>query len=158
MATFINPITAIRAGAQQRGKFVLINLCGGGTFIFDWFPTQPIELSRRANWPEQDTTTGTKPLFYMNRDPRHLDIREVWLDKSDDNQSVKPQMEALLALQDETCEGTPPPLLALWGDRQERVILEEVRFEETFHRQDGTPIRARASLSLKEIQGDGVGR
>ncbi|MGA9774008.1 MAG: hypothetical protein WBV94_33565 [Blastocatellia bacterium] len=143
----------------MNGKFVLVNLCGGGAFIFDWFPTSDgIELNRRANWPEQETTIGTKPLFYMNRDPRRLEIREVWLDRSDTNESITPLMNALLALQDEICEGTPPPLLALWGDRQERVILEEIRFEEKLHHQNGNPIRARASLSLKEIQEDGVGR
>jgi len=150
-------IVAPALGAQsaiQRmvGKYRLINLCGGGSFVFEWFPTAPIELSRRANWPEQDTTIGTKPLLYANRDPRHLDVREVWLDRTDTGESIKPQMDALLALQDETCEGTPPPLLAVWGDRQERVILEEVRFEEVFHAPAGHPIRARCSLTLKEVQ------
>ena len=142
----------IQSAAQQRGKFVLVNLCAGGTFVFDWFPTAPIEQSRRANWNEQDTTIGTKPLFYANRDPRKLEIREVWLDKTDLSQSVKPQIEALLALQDEVCEGTPPPLLAIWGDYQERVVLEEARIEQMFHAPSGIPIRARVSLSLKEVQ------
>ena len=137
---------------NARGKFVLINLCGGGAFVFDFFPTAPIEVSRRANWPEQETTRGTKPLFYFNRDPRKPEVREVWLDKTDTDTSITPQIERLMALQDETCEGTPPPLLAMWGDRQERVILEEVRIEETFHTPAGVPIRARVSLSLKELQ------
>ncbi|GEM_PF-3195947 len=136
----------------RKGKFILINLCGGGVFQFQWFPTGPIEVSRRANWSEQDTTTGTRPLFYFNRDPRRLEIREVWLDKTDTNQSIKPEIEAILALQNETCEGTPPPLLAVWGDRQERCVLEEARIEETFHAPEGHPIRARVSLSLKEVQ------
>ena len=152
MTAIINPLPFVSAAAQQNGRFGLINLCGGGAFFFDWFPTAPIELSRRANWPEQDTTIGTKPLFYANRDPRHLDVREVWLDRSDTNDSIKPQMDALLALQDETCEGTPPPLLAVWGDRQERVILEEVRFEEVLHARPGHPVRARCSLTFKELQ------
>ena len=156
--TSINPIALARGGAQQSGKFVLINLCAGGSFIFNFFPTQPIEVSRRANWEEQNTTIGTKPLFYMNRDPRRPEIREVWLDKTDTNESITPQLEALLALQDEVCEGTPSPLLVIWGDRQERCVLEDIHIEETFHRRDGAPIRARVSLSLKEIQGDAVGR
>jgi hypothetical protein len=148
------PITtgAQIAEGQQSGHLVLINLCGGGVFTFEWFPTAPIETSRRANWPEQDTTIGTKPLFYANRDPRLTGVHEVWLDKTDSNGSVTPEIEALFALQDEVCEGTPPPLLALWGDRQERVVLEELRVEEMFHRDDGTPMRARLSLQLKEVQ------
>jgi phage protein U len=90
--------------------------------------------------------------MYANRDPRKLDVGEVWLDKTATGQSVKPQMDALEALQEEVCEGTPPPLLAIWGDQQKRVVLEEVRFEETFHAPDGHPIRARCSLTLKEVQ------
>lgn len=136
----------------RKGKFILINLCGGGVFTFQFFPTAPIELSRRVEWPEQDVTTGAKPLFYHNRDPRRLEVREVWLDKSDTNASIKPEMEDILKLQLETCEGTPPPLLAVWGDRQERCVLEEARIEETFHAPEGHPIRARVSLSLKEVQ------
>lgn len=138
--------------SSQDGKFVVINLCGGGTFVFDFFPTAPITLGRRANWPEQDTTIGTKPLFYSNRDPRKLDVQEVWLDKTFTNESITPQIEALMALQNEICEGTPPPVLVLWGDRQERAVLEDIRVEEMFHHQSGYPMRARVTLSFKEIQ------
>ena len=142
---------ALTGFVQNFGKFVLINLCGGGVFRFDFFPNG-IDLSQHANWPEQDTTTGPKPLFYSNRDPRRIEVREVWLDKTDTNESLKPQMDALFHLQDETCEGTPPPLLAVWGDRQQRVILDDIRFEEVFHAPAGFPIRARCAMTLKELQ------
>lgn len=154
----INPVPiavgvgAQKANAAQSGKFVLINLCGGGVVTFQFFPTAPIETSRRANWEEQNTTIGTKPLFYFNRDPRRPNVQEVWLDKTDQNQSITPDIEALLALQDETCEGTPPLLLAVWGDRQERCVLEEIRIEEMFHHPSGFPMRAKVSLQLKEVQ------
>jgi phage protein U len=154
MATPINPIALARTAAQQYGRFVLVNLCAGGSFVFDYFPSPSLDLSRRANWHEQDTTIGTRPLFYFNREPRVTDVREVWLDRTDTNESITPQIEALLALQDEVCEGTPPPLLAIWGDRQERVVLEEVRVEEHKHHPTGYPIRARVSLTLKEVQDD----
>jgi hypothetical protein len=139
------------------GKFVVIPLGGPGVFVFDWFPTAPISLGRRANWPEQDVTTGTKPLFYMNKDPRNLNVQEVWLDRSDSNESITPQIEHLLAIQDEIEDGTPPPCLVLWGDRQERCVLEEVHVEEEFHEQGGSPIRAKVTLTFKELQSDAVG-
>lgn len=150
------PVGAIAGGAARpaagQGKFIVINLCGAGAFVFDFFPTAPITLGRRANWPEQETTIGTKPLFYANRDPRKLDVAEVWLDKTDTNESITPQIEQLMALQDETCQGIPPPVLVLWGDRQERSVLEDIRVEETFHHQSGYPMRARVTLSFKELQ------
>lgn len=134
------------------GGFNLINLCGGGVFLFQYFPTAPITHGRRANWEEQDVTIGTKPLFYFNRDPKRLEVREVWLDHSDTNESVKPEIDQLYAMQDETCEGTPPPLLAVWGDQQIRVVLEELNVDEEFHWLAGVPIRAKLSLTLKELQ------
>lgn len=150
MATFIGALQGV-------GKFVIINLCGGGVIRLKYFPTSEpgIRHGRRANWEEQNTTTGSKPLFYFNRDPRRLDVPELWLDESDTNQSVKPQMEAIYALQDESCEGTPPPLLVAWGDQQRRVILENCEFEEILHSRPGIPIRARAILTFKEIQEGG---
>jgi hypothetical protein len=151
-----------RALAQQqgtaRGKFVVIPLGGAGVFVFDFFPTAPITLERRANWPEQDTTRGTKPLFYENRDPRKLGVQEVYLDRSDTSESITPQIEELMALQDEIVDDAPPPCLVLWGDRQERAVLENIHIEETFHRRDGSPIRARVTLEFKELQGEDRGR
>lgn len=151
---FANPVEREAGASRRAGKFALINLCAGGVYTFQYFPTAPIEGSRRANWEEQNTTIGTKPLFYFNRDPRRLDVPEFWLDNTDTNASLTPEIEALYALQDESCEGTPPPLLAVWGDRQERCILEEVRFPEMFHAAPGHPIRVKVSLSLKELQED----
>ncbi|HEY6327869.1 MAG TPA: hypothetical protein VI756_00930 [Blastocatellia bacterium] len=136
------------------GKFALIPLEGGGAaFVFTYaFPVAPIAMSRHANWPEQDTTIGTKPLFYANRDPKKIEVSEVWLDQSDDSSSLTSQINALFALQDETALGTPPLLLALWGDRAEMCVLVDVRAEETFHAPEGWPIRVKVSLELEERQ------
>jgi hypothetical protein len=137
--------------SKQTGRFVLVNLFNHGTFEFQFFP-QRIETSRRANWQAQEVTTGTKPLFYFNRDPRRLVLNELWLDKSDKNISIKPEIDLLFALQDETrAGGTPPSLLALWGDRQELVVLEELSVEEQFFAQQGFPIRARVNMTLIEV-------
>lgn len=158
MATgFINPIPIARGAANAKGKFVVIPLGGPGVFVFDWFPTAPITLSRRANWPAQEVTTGTKPLFYMNKEPRNLNVQEVWLDKSDTNESITGQIEHLMAIQIEIEDGTPPPCLVIWGDRQERCVLEEVRVEEMFHARPGYPIRARVTLTFQELQSAAIG-
>jgi Contractile injection system tube protein len=141
--------------AQQLGKFVLVNLVAQGTFEFQFFP-QRISTDGRTNWPAQDVTTGAKPLFYMNREPRRITISDLYLDKSDRNESLKPQIDALFALQAETAQGTPPLLLAIWGDRQERVVLEELTVDEEFFAPSGVPIRARVSLTLTEVQADAL--
>jgi len=140
------------AASAGEGKFVLIPLTGGPTIIFQFFPTAPIVVSRRADWPEQEVTIGTKPLFYMNRDPRKLEVGEIWMDKTDIDVSLTPDIEQLLSLQNEQADGTPPKILAMWGDRTETCVLEEVRVEESFHNPSGEPIRVKVSLVLKEHQ------
>jgi hypothetical protein len=157
MATGFNPIAIARGAAQAKGKFILIPLGGPGAFIFDFFPTAPITHSRRANWPEQDITTGTKPLFYMNKEPREEGVQEVWLDKSDTNESITPQIEHLFAMQVEIQDGTPPPVLVIYGDRQDRRVLEEIHVEEMLHAPAGHPVRAKVTLTFKELQEASVG-
>lgn len=137
--------------SQLYHVLLIMNLTGRGTYAFRYFATA-IDTSRRANWNPQDVTIGTKPLFYANRDPRRLEIGEVWIDNTDTGDSITPELDQLFALQDETDAGTPPVLLVQWGDRQERVVLEEINVSETFFHSDGTPLRARLSLTFIEIQ------
>jgi hypothetical protein len=133
------------------GKFALINLAGEGDYIFDLFP-RGVATADRANWQPQETTLGVKPLFYANRDPRQITVEEVYLDSSDTGQSLTPEIKALRALLEETARGTPPPLLAAWGDRQERCVLTELNIEEEFFNPDGDPIRAKVRLVLTGLQ------
>jgi hypothetical protein len=139
----------------QLGQFVLINLEGKGAFVFDLFP-QEIQTSRRTVWEPQEVTRGTKPLFYGNRDPKRIMVNEVVFDGTELNESVEPQITALYALQNEDALlRRPPVLLAIWGDRQERCVLEEVTIVEKFFSPDGEPLRAMVSMQLVEIQEQG---
>jgi Contractile injection system tube protein len=143
----------------QLGQFVLINLEGNGSFVFDLFPRE-IQTSRRVTWEPQDITRGTKPLFYSNRDPKRIAINEVVFDGTELKESIEPQLTALYALQNEDSQlGRPPVLLAIWGDRQERCVLEDITIVEKFFSPEGEPLRAIVSLQLVEIQetGDATG-
>lgn len=149
------PRSRARVGSLQgvEGEFALINLSGEGTIIFQFFP-RPISLSARANWSPVDVTRGAKPLFYFNREPHRLSVNELWLDSTDTNQSLTPEIRELLRLLEETERGTPPLLLAAWGDRHLRCVLEEVDIDEEFFALTGEPLRARVRLSLLEVQGN----
>lgn len=139
----------------QLGQFVLINLEGKGSFIFDLFPRE-IQTARRVTWEPQEITRGTKPLFYGNRDPKRISVNEVVFDGTELNQSIEPQITALYALQNEDAQlARPPVLLAVWGDRQERCVLEDVTIAEKFFSPDGVPLRAVVSLQLIEVQEQG---
>ena len=137
--------------AEQSIDLSLINLEGTDSFIFRRFPTQ-IETSSRVNWQAQNTTTGVQPLFYSNREPRKLIFNELLLDATASLESLTPTLDLLSGLMKETDKGRPPALLAQWGDRSERVVLEELRIVENFFHENGNPLRAIVSLTLTEIQ------
>lgn len=129
----------------------LINLESQGVFTFQFFPAS-LSTTDRANWIPQETTIGVKPLFYANREPRTISFPELYLDNTDTNESLTPILKELRELFSETENGTPPALLAVWGDRNERCVMEELTIEEIFFTPEGYPIRARITLGLKQIQ------
>lgn len=137
---------------MSRWAFVLINLEGAGSFFFDFFPKE-IQTTRRANWEPQDTAGGVKPSFYANGDPKRVTVPEVQLDRSREQQSIKPDIDALEALQQEDPKlGRPSALLAIWGDEQIRCVLEEVTINRKWFSTEGNPQRASVSLQLLELQ------
>jgi hypothetical protein len=132
--------------------FALTNLEGAGGFTFIHFPSG-IETSARANWQPQEVTIGTKPLFYANREPRQIRVDDLLLDNTMTGDSVTPDIQALFRLMEELeNKGRPPALLARWGDREERCVLTELNVSEQFFLLDGTPIRARISITLLQFQ------
>jgi hypothetical protein len=136
----------------KRWACVLINLEGGGSFFFDYFPRE-IQTTDRANWEPQDTTIGTKPLFYGNSDPRRISIPELLLDRSKSSESIKQDIVVLLALKQEIPKlGRPPALLAIWGDEEHRCVLEEVTITRNWFSAEGNPERAKVSLQLLQLQ------
>lgn len=132
----------------------LINLEGGESFSFQYFPAI-ITTTDRANWEPQETTIGVKPLFYANREPRQIEFPELYFDKTDTNDTVKPDCEALKNLMVETGQGTPPALLCAWGDQLERCVLTEARIDYIFFHAEGYPMRARISMTLTQLQAEG---
>ncbi|MCP9494292.1 MAG: hypothetical protein MSG64_07540 [Pyrinomonadaceae bacterium MAG19_C2-C3] len=132
-------------------SFALINLESSESFVFNYFPAE-IETSRRANWERANTATR-QALTFANIEPKRVDVPELWLDGTRDNQSLTPTIRRLYELQELGREGAPPALLVSWGDREERVILEEVRITELQPFDgSGNPLRARVSLTLIEVQ------
>ena len=137
------------------GKFALISLETPDSFMFDYFPRE-IQGTDRANYEAQDVTRGTKPLFYSSSEPRRIQVPELTLDGTRTGESIGDQIDRLRALKNETKQtGAPPALLAIWGDRQQRCVMEEVMIAENFFTPAGDPLRARVSLQLVELQEEG---
>lgn len=112
----------------------------------------------KANWQPQETTVGVKPLFYGNRDPRKITVSDLYLDGTETDTSLTGDLDDLRALMEEKDDtGSPPPLLAIWGERKERVVLENLTVDEVLFNQAGNPIRAKVALDLTQLQPDGEG-
>lgn len=131
-------------------NFTLTNLFKEGAITFKYFP-EKITISGKSNWELQNVSIGMKQLFYANREPQRVKA-EVWLDKSLEYESIGGEMVDLFDLQEETEAGTPPTLLAQWGEVNLVCVLEDLDIEQTLFSQLGEPLRARVSLSLVEIQ------
>jgi phage protein U len=136
---------------SSRYSFTLMNLESQGQIDFRYFPPS-IATNRRANWEAQPVIRGTQPLQWSNRDPVRISINDLYLDKADINASIKPEIEELHALMNETERGTPPALLAMWGDEELHCVLEEIDIDRQMFMPTGEPLRARVSLRLIELQ------
>jgi phage protein U len=137
---------------SAQAGFVLIRLDTSDSFAFQYFP-QELDVQKRANWTPQSTTIGQQPLFYSNREPDRIDVPELILDNTLTGESLTPVMKQLSALHEESeQEGTPPPLLAAWGDQNLRCVLEDLKFHQTYFGKNGQPLRVRVSLTLLQLQ------
>lgn len=137
---------------------VLIDLNSQASWEFQIFP-ENLKTNDKVNWKPQETTTGVKPLYYGNQDPRRLSFPELWLDNTDTGESlteILDELRTFLTEENETT-GMPPRLLVTWGSRKEVVVCEDLTIEETFFDGSAEPLRAKVSLELIRIQPEGEG-
>jgi|CXWL01.1.fsa_nt_gi hypothetical protein len=136
------------------GVFQLIDLESDYAFEFQYFP-ETVSTSSRANWNEQDTTMGVRPLFYANADPKRVSVRDAILDSTETNTSLQPDFELLSYFHSELEQGgVPTAILAVWGDQQLRCVMTELNIEQIMFSQEGNCQRAKVSFELIELQPD----
>lgn len=154
------PILTEALTSHYRGECLLVNLSKrvggpGPSYIrFQIFPTE-IASEDGANWEQQDTMGGVKPLMYANRNPQQITIDELWLDRTETNESVTPDIEDLRSLMREAIYGArthPPLLLFACGDWKQKCVLQSLSVKRQFFSKDGIPLRAQVSLTLLEVQ------
>ena len=139
----------------EPSKFQILDLGSEFALEFQYFPEQ-ITTSGRANWEPQETTIGTKPLFYSNTDPLRITIDEAFIDYTDSNTSAAPDVDLLRLMHTEVEEGgSPPALLAIWGERRIRCVMTDLSVDESMFTNDGNPTRLRFSVELMELQPEG---
>jgi len=139
----------------EPSTFQLLDIESDFALEFQFFPEQ-ITTRGRTNWEPQETTIGTKPLFYKNADPLVISLTDVHIDYTDSNASAAPDIDLMRYQMTELEEGGPPPaLLAIWGERRIRCVLTDLTIDEMMFTGEGEPTRLRCSLELMELQPDG---
>jgi phage protein U len=137
----------------QLADFTITNLFSNGHFIFKYFPRE-ISTEDAVNWEAQNTTVGTKPLSYANREPQRIVIDELWLDQSDTNSPITTILEELRSLLEvDTLKGSPPLLIINGGgiNNEGAVVLEKLTIKQTFFTPEGKPLRASVGLTFLEV-------
>lgn len=140
---------------DQATNFQLFDIDSDFAYEFPIFPEQ-IRTSGRANWEPQETTSGTKPLFYGNTDPLVINIDEAVIDYAIENVSAASDVDLLRMMHSEPEQGGPPPaLVAMWGDRKIRCVMTNLHIREEMFNSRGNPTRLRVTMELTELQPDG---
>lgn len=133
------------------------------------FQFNPAEYSvkKSATWhtPERSmsTTAGAKPNF-VGSNPQTISLQIFFDDWESQKPTVVKDAEMLLGwctpTRDSISKKTPqPPVLKFsWGSnpqlRDHKFYLESVGIKYTMFKPDGTPVRATADISLKEVPED----
>jgi hypothetical protein len=135
---------------QRFEKLSIVSLYDNSYIELPYFPTE-ISTEEGANYQPQDTTTGVRPLFYANRDGQHITF-QVWIDRTDPNQSIEPEINKLRAWMKEVGRGgesrQPPMLLLACGDWRPRVVLERMNVRKTLFNSSNQAIRAEVHLTF----------
>ncbi|MEO0949164.1 MAG: hypothetical protein AAFY11_13685 [Cyanobacteria bacterium J06641_5] len=133
-------------------------------FLFN--PTE-LSFSRSIRVNEEGgarTEKGYPKISFAYPEPRSLTISNLILDTSETEESVMPDLQKILAALEFATSGDakgkrPPIYVFAWGTQNYmRCFVESVAYRLTLFLQDGTPVRAQADLTLKEVDGAIVGK
>lgn len=120
-----------------------------------------ISVERRAKFDEDAHNQARDDVKYKGTDPICLQIGELWFDTYDDRQNVREiyidRLEELVDYYNET--HVPRVVSLVWGGfshgtkhaRDYVFYVESVKIDYVMFLTDGTPVRAKVSLCLKQI-------
>lgn len=144
---------AVSAGS----KAYFTNVDGGGTFYCQFNPKE-LKLDDTASWKPSDEQGQSKPLLtYEKGQPAVLSMDLVF-DTTDTGASVQGRVDAMRAFmaasvkeKDEGGESSRPPHVDFhWKGFTFKGVVEKMSASVLMFKADGTPMRAKISVTLKE--------
>ena len=142
-------------------KAKLVSTDGGGTIEFMFNPNQ-LSFKQRINLtPTQGARTGRglPKVDFAYPDPCTLSIGDIMIDTYEEgnSKSVLPYIRQYekavnFAESGEGKQKRPPTYVFTWGNNQYiRCFITDLSYTLTMFLADGTPVRAKLSLELQEI-------
>ncbi|HEX8140075.1 MAG TPA: LysM peptidoglycan-binding domain-containing protein [Pyrinomonadaceae bacterium] len=147
--------------AQKLEKMKIKNLDNNKEFDVLFNPTE-YTVEDGSKWQDQQGNRRRPELQYTGGDRKRLSM-ELFFDTYEKNEDVRLHTgklaKLLVVTTDEGNNGKRPPLVELsWGLANPatgfpfKCVLESLKQQFTLFRGDGTPVRAKVSVSFKEFE------
>lgn len=141
------------------GKAYFVNVDAGGTFYVQFNPKE-LKLEDTASWKSSDEQGKPKPLLTYEKGEAAVLSMDLIFDSTDTGGSVQGRIDALRAflaatVTDSDEGGTskrPPHINFHWASFSFEGVCEKISASVLMFKPDGTPMRAKVSVTLKERQ------
>jgi LysM repeat protein len=141
------------------GKAYFVNVDAGGTFYVQFNPKE-LKLEDTASWKSSDEQGKPKPLLTYEKGEAAVLSMDLIFDTTDSGGSVQGRIDALRAflaatVTDSDEGGTskrPPHINFHWASFSFEGVCEKISASVLMFKPDGTPMRAKVSVTLKERQ------
>jgi len=159
--TYSNGTSSVAAGKVEKATLVYQPNDPSKDIEFSFNPTE-LSFSRAIRVNEESgarTESGYPKISFAYPEPRSLTISNLVLDAAETEKSIVPELEKFLAALEFATSGEaegkrPPVYIFTWGSQNYmRCFVESIAYRLTLFLTDGTPVRARIDLTLKEVDG-----
>jgi hypothetical protein len=137
-------------------KAMLTTTDAGAEAINFQFNPSSLSFSRSVTWKTESayTAAGFPKVSYSNRSPETLSLKNLWFDTYE-NATKKSVLDLIAPIIKATeVVGSlkrPPVYIFAWGDDYLKCVVTNISYELTLFLADGTPVRAKVSIDLQEV-------
>ena len=138
-------------------KAMLTTTDAGAVAINFQFNPNSLSFSRSVNWKVEDgayTAGGFPKVSYSNRGAETLKLSNLWFDTYE--YATKTSVLTLISpiIKSTEIAGSlkrPPVYIFAWGEQYLKCVVTGISYELTMFLADGTPVRAKVSIDLQEV-------
>jgi hypothetical protein len=138
-------------------KAMLTTTDAGAVAINFQFNPSSLSFSRSVNWQVESgayTTAGFPKVSYSHRGAETLKLSNLWFDTYE--YATKTSVLTLISpiIKSTEIAGSlkrPPVYIFAWGEQYMKCVVTSISYELTMFLADGTPVRAKVSIDLQEV-------